>query len=267
MSSSSISPSPSLKLHSLNSHPRDTNIVFHEGPHIYEINGSSKDYISVTTIIPKFFPEFNGKKIANMVFKKNFDNQESPYYQMTVDQIIKKWDDNKNEASKLGTAMHKNFELYFNDIEFENDFKTKKEYQLFLNFLKDYPNLKPYRTEWEVYDEDIKVAGSIDMLFINEDGTLDICDWKRCKEIKKDNKYEFGFEPLEDLPNTNYWHYSIQLNMYKRILEKNYNIKIRNLYLICIHDINDNYLKFNLPILNNEIDLIYEKRLKLFNQK
>ena len=253
-----------LKLAQLNSHPRDKNIVFHEGPHIYEVHGSSKDYISVTTIIHKFFPEFNGPKIAQMVFKKNFNNEDSPYYKMEIKDILKKWDDNKNSASKQGTAMHKNFELYFNDIPFEEDFKAQKEYELFLNFLKDNPNLKPYRTEWEVYDEDIKVAGSIDMLFLNEDGTIDICDWKRCKEIKKDNKWEHGLEPLNDIPNTNYWHYSIQLNMYKRILEKNYNKKIKNIYLICIHDNNDNYLKFDLPILNNEIDLIYKTRLKLF---
>jgi ATP-dependent exoDNAse (exonuclease V) beta subunit len=257
--------SSELKLYKLNSHERDKNIIFHEGPHIYEVHGSSKNYISVTTIIHKFFPEFDGKKIAKMVFKKNFDKEDSPYYNMQIKDILKQWDDNKNVASKMGTAMHKNFELYFNDIQFEEDFKTKKEYELFLNFLKDHPNLNPFRTEWEVYDEDIKIAGSIDMLFLNEDGTLDICDWKRCKEIKKDNKFESGLYPLEDLPNTNYWHYTIQLNMYKRILEKNYNVKIRNLYLICIHDANDNYLRFDLPVLNKEIDLIYETRLKLFN--
>ena len=37
-----------MELENLNSHNRDKNIVFDEGPHIYYINGSS-DNISVTT--------------------------------------------------------------------------------------------------------------------------------------------------------------------------------------------------------------------------
>ena len=37
----------------------------------------------------------------------------------------------------------------------------------FIEFIKDFPHLKPYRTEWVVYYEDIKLAGSIDMVYEN----------------------------------------------------------------------------------------------------
>ena len=39
-----------------------------------------------------------------------------------------------------------------------------------------------------VFDEDVKLAGSIDMIFEREDGDLEIYDWKRCKEIRKSNQ-------------------------------------------------------------------------------
>ena len=42
--------------------------------------------------------------------------------------------------------------------------------------------MEPYRTEWMVYDEDLRFAGSIDMIFKNKDGTLEIYDWKRTNE-------------------------------------------------------------------------------------
>ena len=50
--------------------------------------------------------------------------------------------------------------------------------------------MTPYRTEWMIWDKDHKLAGSIDMIFENEDGTLSIYDWKRSKEIKKQNKWQ-----------------------------------------------------------------------------
>ena len=51
-------------------------------------------------------------------------------------------------------------------------------------------NLEPYRTEWMIWDKELKFAGSIDMIFRNPDGTLLIYDWKRCKNIKKDNRWQ-----------------------------------------------------------------------------
>ena len=79
--------------------------------------------------------------------------------------------------------MYYDIECYYNNCPNEN---TSIEYQYFEKFLKDYPDLnkRPYRTEWTVFHEEWKLAGSIDMIFENEDGTLQIYDWKRCKDIK-----------------------------------------------------------------------------------
>ena len=39
-----------------------------------------------------------------------------------------------------------------------------------------------------IYDEHMRWAGSIDMVFQNPDGSVQIYDWKRCKEINKTNQ-------------------------------------------------------------------------------
>ena len=49
---------------------------------------------------------------------------------------------------------------------------------------------EPYRTEWMVWDDELKFAGSIDMIYRNPDGTLDIYDWKRSVGIKMDNQWQ-----------------------------------------------------------------------------
>ena len=57
-------------------------------------------------------------------------------------------------------------EHYYNEDPREND---SIEYKYFMNFVKEH-NLTPYRTEWNVYDEELEMAGSIDMIF-EADGT------------------------------------------------------------------------------------------------
>jgi hypothetical protein len=66
---------------------------------------------------------------------------------------------------------------------------------------------------------------------------------------------------MDYLPNSNYWHYSLQLNMYKRILEKNYNKKIKDMFLVCLHPNNNRFLRIKLKNLDKEIDLLWEKRI------
>jgi L-asparaginase II len=94
------------------------------------------------------------------------------------------------------------------------------------------------------------------MIFRNPDGTLLIYDWKRCKNIKKDNRWQQATtDCVSHLPDTNYWHYSLQLNTYKYLLEKNYNEKIAGMFLVCLHPNNANksYIKIEVPDLGDEL--------------
>ena len=137
------------------------------------------------------------------------------------------------------------------------------EYDYFLRFHKQHINLEPYRTEWMIYNKELKLAGSIDMIFKNEDGSLSIYDWKRCKNIKKDNPWQSAkTECIEHLPDTNFWHYSLQLNTYKAMLESKYDVKVKDLYLVCLHPENksNTYEKIKVPVLKKEIKSLFDLR-------
>lgn len=105
------------------------------------------------------------------------------------------------------------------------------------------------------------------MVFKDEDGNLQIYDWKRCKEIKKTNQWESAITNcISHLPNSNFWHYSLQLNTYKYLLEKNYGVKISKMYLVCLHPNNRNksFLQYEVPHMPDEInDLIEERKMRL----
>ena len=246
---------PPTFLYNKNFHPRDKHISFEEGPHIYTVCGERNTYTSVTTWNHSHFAQFDADSIIDKMLKsKKMNDPTYKYYGKSKEDIKKMWDDKRDAASSAGTKMHNDIEYYYNNVVVDND---SVEFSYFKNFLKDYPDLKPYRTEWMVYYEDYKLSGSIDMTFENEDGSLQIYDWKRCEEIKHEaefNKYAIT-SCISHLPDTNFWHYALQLNVYKTILEDKYDKKITDLYLVCMHPDNKykNYQRIKVPFLDDEI--------------
>lgn len=255
-----------LKL--LNKHERDAALFFDEEPHKYYINGVCNN-ISATTLIHKYGEQFDADKvIKKMMCGKSWEN--SKYYGMTADEIKTSWSNNGMEAAKLGTKMHKSIENYWNKIENDTEDTDTIEFKMFLQFHKDHPDLVPYRTEWEVYQEDYDICGSIDMIFVNEDNSLSIYDWKRCKKIEKEPAFKkYCKVPVKHLPDTNYWHYSLQLNLYKFILESKYNKVIKDMHILCLHplNINEAYQKYEIQDLQNEIkDILNHYKTNINNK-
>jgi len=245
-------------LENLNKHERDTHITFDEGPHIYTIDGES-DFTSVTKWNHSHFPDFNADKIIEKM-KKSYRWKDNKYFGMEVNEIKTLWRKNGKEASEAGTKLHCDIENFYNNQPVEND---SIEYQYFMKFYNDHKDFKPYRTEWMIYDKELKMAGSIDMTFENEDGSIDIYDWKRSKDIKKTNSWECATtECINFMPNSNFWHYSLQLNTYKSILEKNYGKKIRHMYLVRLHPNNPNqtYFLYKVPNLCDSIEELFALR-------
>lgn len=271
-----------------NKHQRDVRIRFFEKNHIYVIDSDPKlKYTSVTTWIHQHFEQFDSDKIiSKMMSGKNW-NEKHKYWGRTSEEIKKQWEENKNIACQEGTSLHFQIECfynndeinfnytnkellehYFSQIEGANLLKKPVEWQYFINFVKDYPNLKPYRTEWNIFSEEMKISGSVDMVYENSDGSLSIYDWKRCKQIVDFNFFnKMGLSPsICHLPDSNFWHYALQLNTYKHILETKYNKVIKELYLVKLHPNVKNYELIKLPFLTTEInDLSDEKKISELN--
>ena len=250
----------------MNTHERDALIKFEEGPHKYTCNGSS-DYTSVTTWNHSHFKPFD----PDSIIKKMTSNPEkwlkSPYYGKTPEEIKAGWDKGRDDAALAGTEMHKAIEQwYLRGCPAEKSDANLSPH--FCKFVNDHPLLKPYRTEWMIFDEDIRIAGSIDMVYEcpSGDGSLMIYDWKRCKEIKRTNGFgDFAMtECINHLPDSNFWHYALQLNTYKYILEAKYNKKISQMCLVCLHPNLPSYKLFYVPDLSSEVKALLNERKQQF---
>ena len=277
-------------LSNLNSHPRDKNIRFYEKSHKYVIlNEPNTPYISVTTWVHNHFPHFNTEEIiTNMMKGKNW-KEGHKYWGMTPEDIKTLWNTKKEAVSGAGTNIHFQIECFMNNpsitelneytnAELYNIYQNKNgtlnchsiEWGYFLQFIRDFPELRPYRTEWVIYNEDVKISGSIDMVYKNPDGTYSIYDWKRVENITTVNYFNrYAITPtICHLHDSNYWHYSLQLNTYKKILEDKYNMIIRDLYLVRIHpDAEEKtYELIKLPDLRKEMSELFTERKNIINK-
>lgn len=126
-------------------------------------------------------------------------------------------------------------------------------------------HLTPWRTEWCVYWEEYKLAGSIDMVFRDpHTGALEVHDWKRVdKPLSPGHANERwptfsrGCPGLEHVPDNEYWHYALQLNLYKRMLEQPaYGERVTALVLVVLHPANADYRRVELPVLDREMDAV-----------
>ena len=244
-------------LKNINSHPRDKFITLDDETHIYSVFNDTS-YISSTKLIHSHFPEFNSNLIIqNMRNSKNWSK--SKYFGMSDLQIKNIWDNNKHIAAEAGTLLHNDIEKYYNNIPVDNQ---SIEFSQFLEYYSQFSHLKPYRTEWLIYDEELKIAGAIDMVYENTDGSLEIRDWKRVKQIYRNKQFEdYSSTPsLSHIPNLNFWHYSLQLNLYKYILQKNYNKIVNKLYLVVFHPSISQFQLIEIPDLKEEIDEILKIR-------
>lgn len=262
-----------------NAHPRDAHISFDEGPHVYTISlpGSAPTtaYTSVTTWVHQQFEEFDADKvIASMMGGRRWE--QSQYFGKTPDEIKALWDANRDAAAQAGTDMHYDIECFYNQAPLVSAERVASpEFGYFLRFEAErqraaagaedsvFARMRPFRTEWTVFDEDVRISGSIDMVYYKPDtDTYAIYDWKRCKRIS-----DFPFKPkwshtpcLSQIPDSNYWHYALQLNIYRNILRRKYGVTVDELCIVSLHPNQRDYERHRLPILQDEMDALFATR-------
>lgn len=236
----------------INAHPRDNRIEFYPEPHIYMIDNVPVS--SASTIISKFFPEFDAYGKAYGLSPSN------PLYGNPPEKIVQIWKQRGEEASNLGTYLHEQIEKYY----LKQPFEETGEFHLFKQFVKDHYNIEPYRSEWRIFDDNHNIAGTIDLIVKNGNG-FDIYDWKRSRKvvdiyagcpIKTDSWGNRGVGELSDIHDTSYNRYCLQQSLYRYILEKNYNLRISKMYLIILYPDYDKYYKVEVPYWKNEIEYI-----------
>ena len=213
----------------------DPRLFFDEYKHEYYVG--TKKLISVTKFIHEFFEHFDDVEVAKKI------SQMPKYVEqgITSEMLIEKWKNIRTD----GTFVHKAIEDWILSKKENNNIKFLNARSFLQSFIKDSDELHP---EVKVYSVDLGVAGTIDLV-IKRGNTIILVDWKTNTEIRKDafNKKTGILPPTSNVPDSNYWHYTLQLNLYKHILERDYGLKVDELILVHLRE--ENFKHYIMPVV------------------
>jgi hypothetical protein len=242
-------------------------IKYFDEPHKYFIN--DRMLTSATQFIGQFKPKFETERIAEEYARKR---------KLNVDDVIADWDLKRDTSTVKGSAVHNYAENWWNNKVFPYDGTVatrqfghdiiKESYDKCVNMFHQFyldasQNLIPVKMELVVGDEDYGIGGMVDCLFYNKkSGNLEIWDYKTNKAITEKNDYGNKFKkPVSHLDVCEVNTYSLQLSLYKHIIEKNTNLKLGDCYLIWLTEKNDKYKVIKCKDLSAEIKLMLDFHL------
>lgn len=231
----------------------NTSLGFDEEAHIYAKDETGNaTYISVTTLIERFFP-FDLKRYIERKAQEEDRTEEDVFDEYVL---------MRDEAAAKGTELHEQIENFLKGSEYDYE---SIEFNLFLEFYKnelETSDLIFYDAEKMIFSDKYNVAGTIDCLFkkSNKEEFV-ILDWKRSKKLTIDGlpkKFGFGYalSEINHLDNSSYYRYCLQQNIYKLIAENEYSMKVSSMWLIVLHDVFPTYYKIKVPDLTREAKII-----------
>jgi hypothetical protein len=234
----------------------DNRVSFDSKTHSYFLD--NKKLISVTTLLNKYKNKFDSEYWSKIIAKRENISQS---------EVLEKWKKKAFKSTEIGTAIHKIFEDYVNNDfteennklifkynnlndEFLDDFNAKKNNAL--NFINDFfitKRIIPLHSEYICYNE--KIAGQIDLICKDQKDNYYILDFKTNEKIDFNsyNNIKTNYQ-LNFLEDSSYWHYCIQLSIYKELCKE---FNINKLFLV--HITNEKYEFIECKDILKQIEL------------
>ena len=229
-----------------------SDIQFFEKEHKYTLSGEPAK-TSVSGAIKKYEKGFDSSGIAANVAKKNGK---------TVNEVLKEWDYKRDYSCHKGSEFHlfvENFlerrkisldrEAFASFLDNNNPVEDHQEAMnkyyadmalLISNFMNFYNWWKEgyilLKSEFVMGDKESRLCGTLDNLSYNKKTKkLAIFDYKTNKEIKTINPWgEKMLTPFTHLYNCELTKYSLQISLYKLILERNTPFKVDEGYVVWV---------------------------------
>lgn len=222
----------------------DINLI--EETHTYVLESDPEvKFTSATELVSKYFSPFDADKIASKLVATN-----AKYVGMTAEELKETW----SAATQHGTDVHKEIEDYLNTGEKPTHVKSLHGIT-WLNKYRMKSDIKIF-PEVIVFSKELQIAGTIDILSLDiETGKYEIIDWKTGKYERVSYNGRLGIHPItQDLMDCSFVKYSLQLSLYRYLLEKYYGLSISN--QIIAHIFDDECKGFVVPYYKDHIEKI-----------
>lgn len=181
-------------------------LQFDAQKHSYEVRG--KPLTSVSKTIHKYVEKVDFDKIAGFIAKKRG---------ITKVEVLAEWNAKKIASCQQGTLVHTFGENYFKGKEPTNGFE-----EAIVKFWDNIPDyIEPFLFELQMFSETLGIAGTSDIILFNrKTGKFIIADYKTNEDLFKNYKGKTLLKPFNNLLDSPYNKYQLQLSMYQLLFEQ-----------------------------------------------
>lgn len=181
-------------------------LQFDAQKHSYEVRG--KPLTSVSKTISKYVEKVDFDKIAGFIAKKRG---------ITKVEVLAEWEAKKIASCQQGTLVHTFGENYNGMQKPTNGFE-----EAIVKFWDNIPDyIEPFLFELQMFSETLGIAGTSDIILFNrKTGKFILADYKTNEDLFKNYKGKTLLAPFEDLLDSPYNKYQLQLSMYQLLFEQ-----------------------------------------------
>ncbi|MFH2020256.1 MAG: PD-(D/E)XK nuclease family protein [archaeon] len=218
-------------------------ITFIKEGHRYVYNETGKELQPSTDFIAEFFEKFDTERWSRHIALRDG---------MSVQAVLDMWEKKKNDSCDFGTNVHSYAESLIRKTD-PPEPRTKAE-EIYFNAVDRF-----FETEDHEFIEAEKIigspayglAGQIDAVSKTDKGIW-LVDWKTNKSIDV-HAYmgKKALKPIDHLEDCNFSKYSLQLSLYRYMLEKE--MKVAGLLLVHLLP-NGRYEKYKVDYLRKEVE-------------
>lgn len=238
-------------------HPSGAVIEFNEADHIYTVDGVM--YTSATTVLSEYMNKFNADLIAYYVARRDGRSKQD---------VLDEWEVKKVEACDFGNAVHLYAERRCMGLSLPEPTIEREEIAFALvgafidDLLEEYEVMEAEKIVFSIPEQ---ISGTVDLLARHKrTGLLHLFDWKTSKKIEAKNKHSKPCHaPIGHLLDSNYTKYSLQLSLYKRLLEVEGYVKEPINKLSIVHITPEGCENICAGDKSYDIDTIFEHRRNL----
>lgn len=188
-------------------------VTFDAPTHTYTVNGIPAP--SVTTILKRVKPPFDQQSVAKMVAYREG---------LTVEAVLDRWKRNSERALSNGNKLHQFAEATVKAhpaLPPIPDDPTPEQAAFIEFWLRVRAPLTPTHSEAMIGDPEYGIAGTIDFIYHSSlTGKHHIIDWKTGKFATASEYSHRLLPPFDDLPNCQFAVYSLQVSIYRLMLER-----------------------------------------------
>lgn len=183
-------------------------LVFDSKTHKYRHPDTNAEYISVTTLLGRYKKPFDVITASERVAKREGK---------TPEEVREQWKTINNNSKTYGSKIHSVIEEYNLSKNIVSGYESLIESYKKLNVIADDDKLL---VEEQVYSHSYQLAGTVDIIRIEEKGGFSIFDIKTNKKFNFYSQYgEPLLYPVEHLSACEYSTYSLQLSLYALMYE------------------------------------------------